>query len=146
MLTTASDRVLGALSVAGSRGAFPLGAQHAERYVLPGVALIGDAAHAIHPLAGQGANLGLQDALALSEVIETAIGQGMHPGDQPVLRRYERARKGANATMMHFMTGLNRLFATDSRLIGEIRTTGMRMFNRSGPLREHAVKVALGVG
>jgi len=47
---------------------------------------------------------------------------------------------------LHFMTGLNRLFATDSRLIGELRTTGMRMFNRSGPIREHAVKVALGVG
>ena len=146
MLTAASDRVLGALSSAGPRGAFPLGARHAERYVLPGVALIGDAAHAIHPLAGQGANLGLQDALALSETIETAVGKGLHPGDRPVLRRYERARKGANATMLHFMTGLNRLFATDSRLIGEIRTTGMRIFNRSGPLREHAVKVALGVG
>ncbi len=146
MLTTASDRVLGALSAAGPRGTFPLGARHAERYVLPGVALIGDAAHAIHPLAGQGANLGLQDALALSAVIETAIDQGLHPGDRPVLRRYERARKGANATMLHVMTGLNRLFATDSRLIGGIRTTGMRMFNRSGPLREHAVKVALGVG
>jgi 2-octaprenylphenol hydroxylase len=146
LLTDASDHVLGALSVAGPRGAFPLGAQHAERYVLPGVALIGDAAHAIHPLAGQGANLGLQDALALSDVIETALNQGLHPGDHPVLRRYERARKGANATMLHFMTGLNRLFATDSRLVGELRTTGMRIFNRSGPIREHAVKVALGVG
>jgi len=146
LLTDASDHVLGTLSVTGPRGAFPLGAQHAERYVLPGVALIGDAAHAIHPLAGQGANLGLQDALALSDVIETALNQGLHPGDHPVLRRYERARKGANATMLHFMTGLNRLFATDSRLVGELRTTGMRMFNRSGPIREHAVKVALGVG
>lgn len=146
MLTDASDHVLGTLSVAGPRGAFPLGAQHAERYVLPGVALIGDAAHAIHPLAGQGANLGLQDALALSDVIETALDQGLHPGDHPVLRRYERARKGANATMLHFMTGLNRLFATDSRVVGELRTTGMRIFNRSGPIRERAVKVALGVG
>jgi len=146
LLTDASDHVLGTLSVTGPRGAFPLGAQHAERYVLPGVALIGDAAHAIHPLAGQGANLGLQDALALSDVIETALNQGLHPGDHPVLRRYERARKGANATMLHFMTGLNRLFATDSRLVGELRTTGMRIFNRSGPIREHAVKVALGVG
>jgi 2-octaprenylphenol hydroxylase len=145
MLTDASDHILGALSVAGPRGAFPLGAQHAESYVLPGVALIGDAAHAIHPLAGQGANLGLQDALALSGVIETALDQGLHPGDRPVLRRYERARKGANATMLHFMTGLNRLFATDSRLVGEIRTTGMRIFNRSGPIRERAVRVALGV-
>jgi 2-octaprenylphenol hydroxylase len=146
MLTDASDKVLGNLSVAGPRGAFPLGAQHAQRYVLPGIALIGDAAHAIHPLAGQGANLGLQDAAELADVIETALQKGLHPGDQPVLRRYERARRGANATMLHFMTGLNRLFTTDSRLVGELRAVGMRIFNRSGPIRERAVKVALGVG
>lgn len=146
MLSDASDHVLGALSVAGPRGAFPLSAQHAQRYVLPGIALIGDAAHAIHPLAGQGANLGLQDAAELSGVIDTALDQGLYPGDQPVLRRYERARKGANATMLHFMTGLNRLFTTDSRIVGELRTAGMRIFNRSGPIRERAVKVALGVG
>ncbi|MGI9247486.1 MAG: UbiH/UbiF/VisC/COQ6 family ubiquinone biosynthesis hydroxylase [Woeseiaceae bacterium] len=146
MLTDASDYVLGSLRVAGPRGAFPLGAQHAKRYVLPGIALIGDAAHAIHPLAGQGANLGLQDAAELSAVIEMALEQGLHPGDTPVLRRYERARKGANATMLHFMTGLNRLFTTDSILVGELRTAGMRIFNRSGPIRERAVKVALGVG
>ncbi|MGB5577801.1 MAG: FAD-dependent monooxygenase, partial [Woeseiaceae bacterium] len=113
--------------------------------VLPGIALIGDAAHAIHPLAGQGANLGLQDAAELAAVLDAALQQGLHPGDKPVLRRYERARKGANASMLHFMTGLNRLFATDSRLIAELRSAGMRIFNRSGPLRERAVKVALGV-
>ncbi len=145
MLTNASDSVLGELAAAGPRGAFPLGAQHARRYVLPGIALIGDAAHAIHPLAGQGANLGLQDAAELAAVLDAALQQGLHPGDEPVLRRYERARKGANATMLHFMTGLNRLFATDSRLVAELRSAGMRMFNRSGPIRERAVKVALGV-
>ena len=115
------------------------------RYVLPNLALIGDAAHASHPLAGQGANLGLQDAAELAAVLTTALQQGLHPGDRPVLRRYERARKGANETMMHFMTGLNALFATDSRVISQIRTAGMRAFNRSGPIRERAVKVALGV-
>jgi len=145
MLTDASDAVLGRLTVAGPKGAFPLCAQHAEDYVLPGVALIGDAAHAIHPLAGQGANLGLQDAAELARVIDSAIDAGLHPGDRPVLRRYERARKGANLTMLHFMTGLNRLFTTDSTVLGEIRTAGMRVFNRSGPVRERAVKVALGV-
>ena len=145
MLTNASDAVLGQLTVVGPRGAFPLCAQHAEDYVQPGVALIGDAAHAIHPLAGQGANLGLQDAAKLARVVETAIEAGSHPGDRPVLRRYERARKGANLTMLHFMTGLNRLFTTDSTVLGEIRTAGMRLFNRSGPIRERAVKVALGV-
>jgi 2-octaprenylphenol hydroxylase len=145
MLTDASDAVLGELTVAGPRGAFPLSAQHAEDYVLTGVALIGDAAHAIHPLAGQGANLGLQDAAELARVVETAIEAGLHPGDRPVLRRYERSRKGANLTMLHFMTGLNRLFATDSTVLGEIRRTGMSLFSRSGPVRERAVKVALGV-
>ena len=145
MLTDASDHVLGRLEVAGPRGAFPLCARHAERYVLPNLALVGDAAHAIHPLAGQGANLGLQDAAKLANVVAAAIADGQHPGDKPVLRRYERARKGANATMLHFMTGLNRLFTTDSVLIGELRTAGMRAFNRSGPIRERAVKVALGV-
>ena len=145
LLSEASDYVLGRLEVAGPKGAFPLCARHATAYVLPNLALIGDAAHAIHPLAGQGANLGLQDAAELAAQISGAIGQGLHPGDRPVLRRYERARKGANATMLHFMTGLNRLFTTDSPVLGEVRTAGMRVFNRSGPIREHAVKVALGV-
>ena len=145
LLTTASDGVLGELTVAGPRGAFPLQAQHATQYVLPGLALIGDAAHAIHPLAGQGANLGVQDAVALADVIENALETGRHPGDRPVLRRYERSRKGANLTMLHLMTGLNRVFATDSALAGESRSFGMRLFDRSGPIKERAVKVALGV-
>jgi len=144
MLSGASDYVLGNLTVAGPRGTFPLCARHAEHYVLPGVALIGDAAHAVHPLAGQGANLGLQDAAVLADVIVNAIGNGETPGDRPVLRRYERARRGENAAMLHLMTGLNRLFATDSALVRELRAIGMRLFNVSGPIRDHAVKVALG--
>lgn len=146
LLTEASDQVLGELEAAGPRGTFPLCAQHARNYVLPRLALIGDAAHAVHPLAGQGANLGLADADTLSTVIEEAITRGEHPGDRPVLRRYERARKGANATMLHLMTGLNQLFAAGSPTIGELRRAGMRLFNASGPLREHAVRVALGAG
>ena len=145
LLTAASDGVLGDLRVDGPRGAFPLAAQHADEYVRAGVALIGDAAHAIHPLAGQGANLGLQDAAELARVIETAVDNGLHPGDRPVLRRYERARRGDNLLMLHFTTGLNRLFTTDSGLLRELRTAGMRLFNRSGPIKERAVKVALGV-
>jgi len=144
ILGEASDYVLGDLEVAGPRAAIPLCARHATHYVVPGIALIGDAAHALHPLAGQGANLGLQDAVTLADVIDQALGRAEHPGDRPVLRRYERARKGQNATMLHFMTGLNRLFATDSALVRELRTMGMRLFNHSGPIRDHAVKVAMG--
>ncbi len=145
LLSEASGYVLGELTVAGPKGAFPLCARHASHYVVPNLALIGDAAHAIHPLAGQGANLGLQDAAELASQVAQAVGAGLHPGDRPVLRRYERARKGANTTMLDFMTGLNRLFATDSAVIGGIRAAGMRAFNRSGPLRERVVRVALGV-
>lgn len=145
MITNAADAVLGKMTVAGPKAAFPLCAQHAEHYVLPGIALVGDAAHAIHPLAGQGANLGLQDTMELVDVIDSALREGLHPGDRPVLRRYERSRKGANLTMLHLMTGLNSLFTTDSRLVGEIRSAGMRLFNRAGPIRERAVRVALGV-
>ena len=77
--------------------------------------------------------------------LEVAGPRGGFPGDRPVLRRYERARKGENATMLHFMTGLNKLFATDSALVRELRINGMRLFNYSGPIRDHAVKVALGI-
>ncbi len=146
LLTEASDHVLGKLVVSGPRGAFPLGAQHAGDYVRRGIALIGDAAHTVHPLAGQGANLGLQDARELAAVIVAALDAGEHPADRPVLRRYERARKGANATMMHFMTGLNRLFAADFPFLSELRRAGMLLFNHSGPVRECVVGVALGAG
>ena len=146
ILSEASGGVLGKLQAAGPRGSFELCARHARQYVMPGVALIGDAAHAIHPLAGQGANLGLQDADALAGVIVDAIERGLHPADRPVLRAYERARKEANATMLHFMTGLNKLFASESVLLGELRSAGMRLFNHSGPIRERAVRIALGVG
>jgi len=136
LLSEASDHVLGALVVSGERGAFPLAAQHAEEYVMRGIALIGDAAHTVHPLAGQGANLGLQDARELAAVIVAALDAGEHPADRPVLRRYERARKGANATM----------FAADSPVLSELRRTGLQLFNRSGPLRKRVVGVALGAG
>ena len=144
-LTRVSDYVLGRLTPAGPRGAFPLAAQYAKQYVLPGLALIGDAAHSVHPLAGQGANLGIADAECLANVIAASMAANEDIGDFRVLRRYERARKGANITMLRFIDGLNRLFGTDSPAIAALRMTGMRLFNRSGPLREHAVRVALGI-
>ncbi|MEM9208615.1 MAG: 2-octaprenyl-3-methyl-6-methoxy-1,4-benzoquinol hydroxylase, partial [Pseudomonadota bacterium] len=67
------------------------------------------------------------------------------PGDLPTLRHYERARRGANATMLHFIDSINRLFLSDRGLLAGLRTTGMRLFNRSGPIRRRAVEVALGI-
>jgi 2-octaprenylphenol hydroxylase len=143
-LTDASDGVLGEFTAGGARATFPLVARHARHYVRHGFALLGDAAHTVHPLAGQGANLGIADAAVLAETVGNALAGGEHPGDRPVLRRYERARKGQNALMMHFMTGLNRLFASDSALVGELRRTGMALFNHGGPVRAAVAGVALG--
>ncbi len=145
MLSEATDHVLGRLVAEGPRGSFPLKAQHANNYVLPGLALVGDAAHAVHPLAGQGANLGLADAARLVNVLDEAIGNDEYPGDMPVLRRYERARKGANQTMLYFIDSLNRLFLSESDSVAKLRGSGMRLFNLSGPIREQAVHVALGL-
>lgn len=145
MLTVASAAALGKLTPAGPRGAFQLRAQHANQYVLPGLALLGDAAHAVHPLAGQGANLGFADAAELVSVIEAALAADENPGDLPVLRRFERARKRDNLTMLYFVDGLNRLFSNDSTQMAELRGAGMRIFNRSGPIRDRAVQVALGI-
>lgn len=145
MLSEASDGVLGALMASGPRAAFPLRAQFARQYALPGLALIGDAAHSVHPLAGQGANLGFSDVAALVKQIDEALAHGEHPGDLPVLRHYERSRKGANQLMLGFTDGISRLFASQFTPVARLRGTGMRLFNRSGPLRRQALQVALGL-
>lgn len=145
LLDDASDGLLGKLTVSGPRGSFPLRSQHAERYVMPGLALVGDAAHAVHPLAGQGANLGIADAAALAAAVNEAMTNGEYPGDLPTLRRYERQRKGSNKTMLHFIDAINRLFLADSEPIIALRGSGMRLFNQSGPIQRRAVEVALGI-
>ena len=145
MLTEASDSVLGQLKVAGPRGTFPLRAQHAVRYVDAGLALLGDAAHSVHPLAGQGANLGFADADALLHAVEQALERDEYPGDLPTLRSYERERRAANETMLRFIDSINRLFLLQSPGVAGLRRRGMRLFNRSGPLRRRAVQVALGI-
>lgn len=145
LLTEISGQTLGRLTVAGPRGAFPLVSQHADRYALPGLVLIGDAAHSIHPLAGQGANLGIADAACLVDVLTEAMQSDEYPGDLPVLRRYERARKGANVTMLRFMDLLNRLFSNESEALARIRGIGMYLFNKSGPVRNVTVQRALGM-
>ena len=145
LLTDITDGVLGQLTPSGPRGAFPLRSQHAVTYVQEGLALVGDAAHTVHPLAGQGVNLGFADAAALAATITGALDADEHPGDLPTLRRYERARMGANKTMLRFVDGLNRLFSNQSGSLARLRGAGMYLFNRSGLIRDHAVRTALGL-
>lgn len=145
LLDEASGGVLGKISPDGPRAAFPLHARFAKQYAMPGLVLVGDAAHSVHPLAGQGANLGLADAAQLVAELDMALDRGEFPGDLPVLRRYERARKGENQLMLRFIDGIARLFASEAAPIERLRGAGMRLFNRSGPVRRQAIERALGI-
>jgi len=145
-LGTAFDHRLGAIVESGPRTAWPLRRQHAGHYVIERAALVGDAAHTIHPLAGQGVNLGLLDAAALSEVVLDSIHQGRDPGSLRTLRRYERWRRGDNLLMMSAMDGINRLFSNASPLLGQVRSRGLDAVNHAGTLRQLFMRHAMGLG
>jgi ubiquinone biosynthesis UbiH/UbiF/VisC/COQ6 family hydroxylase len=136
--------VLGELIACSKRVAFPLQAMHALRYVTQRVALLGDAAHTVHPLAGQGMNLGLLDAAAVATVIEDALLAGEDVGDVKVLRRYERQRKGDNLAMMAAFDALNRLFALPGWAL-PLRTLGLRAVESAGPVKRLLMEKALGL-
>ena len=108
-------------------------------------ALIGDAAHSIHPLAGQGLNLGLLDAGALADEMLAALRSGLPAGHARALSRYSRERRGDNSLMLHAMTGFERLFASDDLHLRILRNTGMRLFDRSGPLKALVMRSAMGL-
>jgi 2-octaprenylphenol hydroxylase len=145
-LAAAFEHRLGDISDSGPRAVWPLRRQHAERYVMPRAALIGDAAHVIHPLAGQGINLGLLDAAALAEIVVAARGKGRDPGSLHALRRYERWRRGDNLLMMSAMDGINRLFSNASPLLGRLRSDGLALVNQAAPLRHLFMRHAMGLG
>ncbi len=143
-LEVASGGVLGAIAEMGPRGAFPLRLQHALRYVRERVALVGDAAHAIHPLAGQGVNLGLRDVRALGDLLFDAVGAD--PGDLDLLRRYERARQGDNAAMLLAMDAFKRGFGTAAWPLRWLRNLGLDAADRAGPLKRAVMRRAMGLG
>lgn len=142
-LTAASAAVLGALELASERRYFPLRRVNAAQYVRERCALVGDAAHIVHPLAGQGANLGFLDAAALAEVLSTA--QGEDPGALRLLRRYERWRKSDNETMSMSMSLLNRFLAFGDDPLGGLLQRGLGMVGRSALLRRPFAERALGL-
>jgi 2-octaprenylphenol hydroxylase len=144
-LTEASDARLGKVLSSTRRAAFPLQRLHAKDYVRGRFALAGDAAHAVHPLAGQGVNLGLLDAAALAETILEAARAGRDIGDLGVLRRYERWRKGDNLAMIFALDGFKRLFSNDVAPLTTLRNAGLRAVDRFTPLKHAFVRRAMGL-
>lgn len=143
-LTRAFEARLGAMRVVSKRAAFPLRMQLARRYVADRVVLVGDAAHVVHPLAGQGVNLGLQDAHELIEALARARDAGRDLGDTPTLRRYERSRRSENALAARTFDGLNRLFSNDALLPTVLRGPALGLVDRLSPLKRLLARHAMG--
>jgi 2-octaprenyl-6-methoxyphenol hydroxylase len=136
---------LGAIRLLGRRWSYPLGALHAQRYVDTRLALVGDAAHGIHPIAGQGLNLGFRDVGALAELVSGAVARGEDPGGPELLRRYQAARRPDNLMMLAATDSLDRLFSSDSRLLRTARDIGIAAVHRRPGLKLAFMRRAMGV-
>jgi 2-octaprenyl-6-methoxyphenol hydroxylase len=132
---------LGAIKVLGRRWSYPLGALHAHRYVDTRLALVGDAAHGIHPIAGQGLNLGFRDVACLAEL----VAEGGDPGSSDLLRRYQARRRPDNLLMLAATDSLDRLFSSDLPPLRLARDLGIATVNRIGPLKRAFMRQAMGM-
>lgn len=141
-LNEASGGEGGALRLASERAAWPLSIGRADRICGPGWVLVGDAAHVVHPLAGQGLNLGFGDVLALCDALDSREAW-RSLGDERLLRRYARARALPTAAMARLTDGLLHLFATEQPLLRELRNRGMTLVNRAGPVKRWLTAQAL---
>jgi 2-polyprenylphenol 6-hydroxylase len=144
-LEKAFEGRLGTVISADPRVCVPLRQRHAKRYVAEGLALIGDAAHTIHPLAGQGVNLGFLDAAVLAEVLQHAVERGERLADVKVLSRYERRRMPHNLALMAAMEGLERLFQADPLPMRWLRNTGLKWVDQMPEAKAMFVRQALGL-
>lgn len=136
---------LGRIALLGGRWAHPLRLQHAERYSGSRLALVGDAAHAIHPIAGQGLNLGLRDVAALAEALVDAKRLGLDIGEGEPLLQYERWRRADNLLLMAATDLLNRLFSNDVAPVRLVRDLGLAAVNRAAPLKRTLMRHAMGL-
>jgi len=136
---------LGAVRTVGRRWSYPLAAMHAHRYFDTRLVLVGDAAHTIHPIAGQGLNLGFRDAIALAELVIDAVGRGEDPGAPHLLARYQRRRRPDNMLMLAMTDGLDRLFSNDNRLLRLARDIGIAAVDRTPPLKRLFMRRAMGL-
>jgi len=145
-LERAFESKLGAIEWLDRRFAFPLRLRHAKTYIQEGLALVGDAAHTIHPLAGQGVNLGLLDAAVLAEELVRAQNRGIDIASDAVLGRYQRRRLADNTLMMTAMTGFKRLFGEQALPVRLLRNKGLSLVNKLGPVKNYIAAQAVGLG
>ena len=143
-LTRRFGHRLGAVTLDGPRQAFPLEFQMARSFIGDRLALIGDAAHVVHPLAGQGLNIGLRDVAALAETIVDGFRLGLDIGTSPILERYQRWRRFDSAFSATVMDGLNRLFSNESAPLRTIRDLGLGLVDRAPSLKRFLVREAAG--
>jgi 2-octaprenyl-6-methoxyphenol hydroxylase len=136
---------LGEIRLIGARRLHPLGFFVARSFIAERIALLGDAAHVIHPIAGQGLNMGLKDVAALAEVIVDAARLGLDPGSASVLERYQRWRRFDTMTMGFATDGLNRLFSNHSDIVRFARDVGLGMVERLPPLKRLFIREAAGL-
>ena len=136
---------LGAVEPVGPRWSYPLALTHAKRYVAPRLALAGDAAHAIHPLAGQGFNLGIRDAAVLAELVVDRARLGLDIGGSDVLTRYQRRRRFDSVVLIAVTDGLNRLFSNESQGLRLIRDAGLAAVNELPPVKRFFMRHAMGL-
>lgn len=144
-LAYASEYSLGEILNVSKRHCFPLRERHVSDYAQPGVALLGDAAHTIHPLAGQGVNLGFKDVMALVDELCWALKRDLPLGDMSVLGRYQRQRKPDNLATMIAMRGFKELFGSGNMIMRLLRNEGMLLVNKMAPLKKKLIRQAMGI-